>query len=440
MSLPFTNTHMHVFNSPCAPDRFLMIIPNNFLRSKPALVKKMIDSGLGRWVITKWFGLTKNKNGAEQKKLDKYLAFLDVGTDSTQQEVFETALHIGQQADPSVRIVGLTMNMDFMDSEPSQNMISYETQLEQVKSIKRYYPLNFFPFLGVDPRHKSGQSLVDWAKTYFESGVVTDATVFPYFCGIKFYPALGFFPFDPRLAPLFEYAQANDLPVMTHCTRSGSQYIGDFIEALIPLQPQMILPELPDNEVMAVRNSIWNRISRYYDLPTGKDTWIQNNNRGNNDLACDLFGHPENYIPLLKAYPNLKICLAHLGGSSEIYCSDPKELASLRSIWKRDGYNWFDKIRDMMIEFPNLYTDISYTVSDFSVKEVWDKVYDFLICKDKNGDTLSCRVLFGTDFFMTEQEKPESELYMVAASRMGPAMMNQIARINPQKFLRQPVL
>jgi uncharacterized protein len=435
MSVPFTNIHAHVFNSECAPDNFLRILPMNGVRRAPRLVKNIIDSKSGRTVIHGLFKIFSKRSSDKRSEVDKYVAFLDVGTESSQLEVFRRALQAGLLFDPNVRIVGLTMNMDHMDSRPSRKQISFETQLEEIKAIKRYYPTHFFPFLGIDPRHKGGNELVQWAKPYFESGVLHTPTsrVYPYFCGIKLYPALGFFPFDPRLEMLYQFAESEQLPIMTHCTRVGSQYIGDQIDSLIPKSPAMI--DVPGNPAVSeVKASIEKRISDYRQAE-----WIKNSKIGDNDLACDLFGHPENYVPLLEKFPNLKVCLAHMGGSNEILKSRTGNLSAIRNY---DPMSWFEHIERMMKKYPNLYTDISYTLSDFKGnKEVLMKTRAFLdtdvqpndVTKGKLGD----RVLFGTDFFMTEQEKREQELYANTQETLID-WWDKMGRTNPQKFLMQP--
>lgn len=438
MSLPFTNTHMHVFNSACAPDRFLMIVPIPFLRKHPKTIKNLIDTKAGRWIITRLHGLLPRDGKMSKQKLGRYLAFLEVGTDATQQMVFEKALQAAKQTDPSPRIVGLTLNMDFMDNEPSEHMISYETQLEQVKAIKRYYPTSFFPFLGIDPRYKAGAELVSWARPYFESGVVTDqGVVYPYFSGIKLYPALGFFPFDPRLEELYKYAEQNSIPVMTHCTRSGSQYIGNNIESLIPKYPAVIQPAQPVKQpYVNWQKEINERINRYYSGPAGKGSWIKNSDIGENDLACDLFGHPQNYVPLLEKFPKLRICLAHMGGSDEMQI--PPRGSQLELIQtKADGWNWFQKIKEMMQVYPNMYTDISYTLSDLDQPLRLQAIKDFLATGEDN-QSLAKRVLFGTDFFMTEQEREEDDLYKLAISNLN-EWLDAISKTNPQNYLLQPI-
>jgi len=432
--LPFTNIHTHVFTSSCVPDRFLMILPVGVVRRFPNKIKSVLDSKLGRWLIRWLADWGEEKKNNRRKEFDKYVAFVDVAVQSTQLEVFQRAFEAGKIYDHAVRIVGLTMNMDHMDSLPSQNQISFETQLEEVKDIKRYYPANFFPFLGIDPRHKSGVDLVSWARPYFETGVLHKDTgrVFPFFSGIKLYPALGFFPFDPRLEELYKYAEKNQLPVMTHCTRVGTQYIGTKIESLIPESPAMI-SIANNNNFAKARNSINARISKFYEKG-----WVKNSDRGENDRACDLFGHPENYVPLLVKFPNLKLCLAHMGGSNEILDAPNKgELAEIREV---DTPGWFERVTSMMKEYPNLYTDISYTLSDFedTTGVVFQRFTSFLVEQDRNGRPLSERVMFGTDFFMTEMEKREAELYFNTQRNLR-RWFDDFARINPQKFLMQPV-
>ncbi|MFM7854660.1 MAG: amidohydrolase family protein [Flammeovirgaceae bacterium] len=409
----------------------------NFIRKRAGLVKGIIDTKAGRGIIHGLYKIFSKKSGNNRSEVDKYVAFLDVGTNATQLEVFQTAFEAGKIFDPAVRIVGLTMNMDHMDSQPSKRQISFKTQLDQVIEIKRYYPTNFFPFLGIDPRQAGGNELVRWARPYFESGAVTkEGKVFPYFSGLKLYPALGFFPFDPRLEEIYRYAEENNLPVMTHCTRVGSQYIGDQIENLIPDSPAMMNPDNPASA--RAKQAIEQRIRDYKNKG-----WIKNSRIGDNDLACDLFGHPENYIPVLEKFPNLKICLAHMGGSNEVIKSMDSK-SKLDQIRQLDPLSWFEHIQLMMKKYPNLYTDISYTLSDFDSKDpqVLEATETFLEtpvdANDPSKGKLGERVLFGTDFFMTEQERREPELYAITKERLK-NWWDIIGRQNTQRFLMQPI-
>jgi predicted TIM-barrel fold metal-dependent hydrolase len=365
---------------------------------------------------------------AAQKKLARYLSFMQVGGKSSQREIFELALEIGKHHDPAIRLVALTLNMDHMDSIKDVRK-SFETQLEEIRDIKRYYPDHFFPFLGVDPYHKSGKDLKEWAQKNLEYGFLRGDKPYPYFYGIKIYPAHGFFPFDRKLEQLYGFAEMYDIPIMTHCTRSGSMYIGDNIQDRIMKNPSMILPAGNQRAVDAGKK-ILERIERFYQAGL-----VRNNSLGNNINACNLFSHPENYIPVLEKFPGLKLCLAHMGGTTE-FLPDEKVSENVKKLRKLEqSGKWLDVIRNMMHQYPNLYTDVSYTLSDFDKKDIVDLLIGFL-GDPNNPNALGHRVLFGTDYFMTEQEKKELDLYAILLNndRLNP-WADLLTRVNPARYM-----
>ncbi len=421
----FTNTHIHIFTDKCVSKNFLRVIPQKLVRKLAPQILKMIDTSFGRLTIKLLAKAGRNKNAKNRTMTDKTISFLNIALQATQEEVLEIEFETARQYDASARIVALTMNMDYMDDiKPA---MLFETQLLDVKNIKTHNPKTFLPFLGVDPRHKTGEDAVAWAKNFFEKGVQAGTDFLPYFSGIKLYPALGFFPFDPKLDELYDYAQKNAIPVLTHCTRVGNQYIGSNIESLIPKDINLLLPDTGNPNTDSRKKNIQSRITQYYEK-----NWIKNNKTGNNDYACDLFGHPENYIPLLEKFPDLKICLAHIGGSNEIYCNPvSKELTEVRSV---DPYTWYERILEMMKVYPNLYTDISYTLSSLDDEFVCKKIIDLFEATDLQHLKLYKRVLFGTDFFMTEQEMREVELYALAKEKLA-TYWYDLTVTNPVRFL-----
>ncbi len=434
MSHSLTNTHIHIFNSACVSKNFLRVLPFKSTKIIAPYLLKMLDTSAGRAIIKILARISKGKNSKNLKVLAKYTSFLEIALQATQTEVLNKEMETAKMFDPNVRVVALTMNMDLMDEVIPP--MDYLTQLEDVKNIKRYYPNSFFPFLGIDPRHVADFPAVNWAKNYFEKGILHEGNYYPYFSGLKLYPALGYFPFDKRLLEIYKYAEKNEIPVMTHCTRVGSMYIGRKIENLIPRDIESIAIPSINIETAEAYTQIEKRVGFYY-----ANDMIKNNKIGSNDLACDLFGHPENYIPILNMYPNLKICLAHMGGSSEIIEDQSSdELNKIREIEKLTLINgtsdilWFDKIRRMMMIYPNLYTDISYTLCDFDNTLILNKFLELLNDKDIYGNSLSNRVLFGTDFFMTEQEKTEQELFTLTKAKLS-NYWNDLTVVNPAKYL-----
>lgn len=417
MSKPITNAHIHVFDARCAPDRFFLVLPAWVVRRFAQSLKSLLMSRAGLALINNLSWLTSSIN--DKGKIARYIAFTKIGSERSQEDVFQLALKVGKQYDASIRLIGLTLNMDHMDSEPSNPLKykNYATQLEEVKNIKRNSPKHFFPFLCIDPRHKTGADLRDWVKDQLTDGFEHQGKLYRYFYGLKIYPALGFFPFDPALEEVYAYAEEYGIPIMTHCTRGGSQYIGKHIEQLIPKEPAVMALRTDNAEVAF--EQIKDRIKKY-----SEKGWIKNSPIGNNDKACDLFTHPQNYIPVLEKFPKLKICIAHMGGEGEFYETTElgkkgekdktkiygfDGLLAIRGV-KEDDKRWLEWIQEMMIKYPSLYTDISYTVSKLGEDRIMKRLALFA-ANDEAGQKLGHRILFGTDFFMTEQEKKEGDLY-----------------------------
>lgn len=437
----FTNTHIHVFNAACVPNNFLRVVPKKFLRRIAPQLFNLLSTSFGRLVIKSLAKMGAKKDATQRTMKDKYIAFLNVGLQNSQLDVYEMERKTTTMVDPEARMVVLTINMDYMDDVAPP--MRYNTQIEDIKNIRRYHPSSFFPFYGVDPRHLAGDRGLQILRNQMESGFVQKGKSYPYFFGLKLYPALGYFPFDKRLTEIYQYAEKNLLPIMTHCTRVGSQYIGSNIINLIPNDISLLYPPNKglnqqsteiDNKT---KESIQNRITKYYEKG-----WIANNKIGDNDYACDLFGHPENYIPLMLRFPKLKICLAHMGGSYEIDTShDDDSMKKIRSI---DPTSWFEHIGALMCEYENMYTDISYTLSSFAEAGdvVLKKTIELMKRKDKNGNELAYRILFGTDFFMTEQEMREEDLINITRSKLGHLSSSTgdnywelMTKINPTKYL-----
>lgn len=425
MSKPITNAHIHVFDVRCAPDRFFLVLPVGLVRLIARPLKSFLMSEVGSALInrlSKWTSTLHDKG-----KISRFIAFTKIGAERSQDDVFQMALKAGKQYDASIRLIGLTLNMDHMDSEQSSplNYKNYSTQLEEIKNIKRSSPEHFFPFLCIDPRHKSGADLRDWVREQLTDGFEQKGKLYRYFYGLKIYPALGFFPFDPSLEEVYAYAEEYGIPIMTHCTRGGSQYIGKYIQQLIPKEPAVMLSTSSATEAF---EEIKDRIKAYYN-----NGWIKNSSIGNNDKSCDLFTHPQNYIPVLEKFPKLKICIAHMGGEGEFYTKAKlarwwelkkgkvRGFGDLIEIRNVDKTPWVDRIEQMMKIYSSLFTDISYTVSYLGKKDkvILNRLAMFAELEDNDKQKLGQRILFGTDFFMTEQEKKEGDLYGLMVSSEG---------------------
>jgi predicted TIM-barrel fold metal-dependent hydrolase len=120
----------------------------------------------------------------------------------------------------------------------------------------------------------------------------------------------------------------------------------------------------------------------------------------------------------MKDFPKLKICVAHLGGDSDVhdYMRNPND---------RD--NWFVDIKRMAKEYPNFYTDISFTLYEKGfyplLKVLLEKPY------------MKQKILFGSDYYMVQTETNERTFSMDLRSFLGEDKFKQIAVVNPKKYL-----
>lgn len=201
------------------------------------------------------------------------------------------------------------------------------------------------------------------------------------FRGIKLYPRLGYAPDHPVLMEhVYPQAARRGIPVMTHCSRGGVQ------------------------------------------------------GRGLPDFFADRYTDPAAYIPVMKANPDLRICLAHFGGQRDWQAYVNPERPSPYA--DEFDHNWQVAIRRMIASgnWPGLWTDISYTL--FNFEEFIPFLRLLLLSEDAAGDKLRRRVLFGSDYYMTTQEKlSEKAVCFRLRNELGDEVFRQIAEVNPRVWL-----
>ncbi len=196
------------------------------------------------------------------------------------------------------------------------------------------------------------------------------------FRGLKLYPRLGYAPDHPRLMDeVYPLVAERNLPVMTHCSRGGVIGRG---------------------------------------IPTAQG---------------DAWSSPQAWAPVRDRFPALRVCLAHFGGMADwrAYVDD--------GIDPRDDQaraaNWQVAIRAMIEgdDWPNLWTDISYTLFHFDDFIPFLKIF-------LESEKLSRRVLFGSDFYMTRQESlSERAVCFRLRVALGEEMFRRIAVENPAVWL-----
>jgi predicted TIM-barrel fold metal-dependent hydrolase len=303
-------------------------------------------------------------------KLDRLAVFLTNGNVASQEEVF-SRLCMFYPSD--ARFAVHSIDFDYMGAGKAPK--PFTQQLSELALLKQKFPQKLYPFFCADPRRPD---LFELFRRYIEE---------ENFTGIKLYPSLGFFPFDERLYPLYEYAQKYNLPVTTHCSASGPVFGRN-----IPPPKERIHPKT--QEVM---------------------------NYSSKKQFGDHYTDPDNYLWLLKDFPQLKLCFAHFGGDAQCIkyykSNDPIEIQN----------NWFVKVLKMLRSFPHTYSDISYAGADMDLLALFSALL--------HDREVSHKVLFGSDYYMSNLERNERWFSMNVRMGLGEESYMKIAHDNAVKFL-----
>jgi predicted TIM-barrel fold metal-dependent hydrolase len=311
-----------------------------------------------------------------KKQLGRYARIIEISYAKDQAAVFEIVRSFYPQGS---RYIVLPMDMTKMNAGKVE--IGIDAQHSELAALRDANPKVVIPFAAVDPRH---DDIVEKTIALIEQQG---------FRGLKLYPPTGYHPFDRRLWPLYDYAEQRGVPVMTHCSRPASvQYRGE------PTQEMRTDPKTGE---------VWN--DNTFELLTR-------------------FTDPDAYRPLLEKHPKLRVCLAHFGGAGDwtSYLDRP-----WNSGMDDSKKSWLAKIADMIRsgDFPNLWTDISYTLFADDENVYLLKV---LLCDPR----ISGRVLFGSDFYVAENAELEERRRSVRLRALiGDELFKTIAQDNPARYL-----
>jgi len=313
-------------------------------------------------------GILHNANPFKKSdSLDKLLTFVKASRIGSEKELFED---VAKYYPSDTCFVALTMNMHHMGAGRCKR--TYYEGLKALDELRDVYP-RILPFYMADCRDENMNS-------FFDHFLLQKA-----WTGVKAYPPLGTFPQDERYNYVYEKCQELGIPIMAHCTYGSPVHFKGKKKELKKL------------------------LGSQYDKKLSKKD------------NCSKFTNPLNWAIVAKRYPDLKICLAHAGGSEQW-----KEWLSRPG----DKDNLLNEIIEIMREYPNIYTDISFTANkDFAV----DVLYTLLT--EPKFKFIHNRILFGSDWYMNLTETTEAEWSIGLKRKLGVKLFNKIARENPYKYL-----
>lgn len=385
--------------------------------------------------------------------------YLNIGRYAYYLHACDIYYKLKSQYAPGTGFVILPMDMEFMGAGNLKPEGDLAAQMSNLYDIKLKHP-EVFPFVAVDPRRESagGKLFFRWNsggnRVTLQDCFMREYLEEKEFSGIKIYPALGYYPFDERLLPLWKYAADKGIPIMTHCIAGTIYYRGKKEKAwnthpVFETEPGKPL-ELSEFKNIDFSLNFTHPLNYLCLL---EERLLRRVVAGAGEKVKDLFGYTNPETPLRRDLSELKICMAHYGGDdqwlkfldrdrdqfSNKVISDPEtgidfvklnesidlSLSRISSLWP--WLDWYSIISSMMIQYENVYADISYIDQN-------PAIYPLLKSTIAHPQ-LGKKVLFGTDFYVVRNHKSEKEITANVEAALSADAFEAIAKRNAVRYL-----
>jgi uncharacterized protein len=335
--------------------------PNKFIST-------IAKTKVGLWLIEN--GLDAINPFSDTDNFSRMSKFIRSSKETNWEKKFLAWRTEGQWSNRT-KIVVLTVNMSEMGC--GKPKVSFTQACADLEELRKKYPDIIIPFFHYDCRAKESYEL-------FQKYVVNGE-----WGGVKMYNSMGTFPQDIRYHRMYLDLIKCNKPIIAHCTYSNPiHFVGKEKNLKILLG----------------------------------DKYDKNATRKQN---CDKFTDPRNWFKVAEWHPELRIDLAHGGGSDQ---------------WRKWWVNPYDKdnlvnvIINGMAVHKNVYFDTAFTLNDEYLFPMFKRLYyneDYPFLKD--------RILFGTDWDMTVSAVSLKQYSDNFRYYIGEEAFNQIARENNHKFL-----
>jgi uncharacterized protein len=357
----FIDAHCHVFNYRDVPDKFIGIrVPQN----------QRLLSYLEKW-------LHRIKSSTDRDKYSNLAYFIHFLRSRTTSDIAGKLFEYY----PGRDLIICPLMMDMAQGIGGAIEDDFLIQIEKMKELRDAYPSKILPFIALDPNNPLMKE--NFLKVFSSDREYR-------FFGVKIYPSLGYLPSNPGLMEIFEICEEKKIPVTAHC--SGASVHTD-------------RKSIPD-----IRGTFKDTYGNWEKGPVSRTF------KRKSDYA-EFFNHPGNWIPVLEAFPKLKLNLAHFGGDDQW-----KDLISGKK------NTWVHQITELMRKYENLYSDFSYTFYNNEYTRA-------LISLMESDPLIYSRVLYGSDYYMVVTEGHFMYLWSRFAGELGPERIKKIAQENPMRFL-----
>jgi hypothetical protein len=408
---------------------------------------------------TKFFGILP---GPMTKEL--FRRYANIGRFAFRKTQSATLTNLCNQYPPDTQFVVLPMDMDYMDAGMPRG--GYLEQMDELAKIKEsgVRKDQLLPFIFTDPRRiennptffsyqigKEGEVVLAdcFIKKYLEKG----------FCGFKIYPALGYYPFDERLLPLWKFAADNQIPVMTHCIKGTIFYRGSKkkIWDNHPVFEQMMEAGKKEPLLLSQTKNVEFSVNFTHPLNylciLNKELLQGIVSKSTDSNLHKVFGYDAAAGTMKHDLSHFKICLGHFGGDDEWirYMENDRDKYSpmivnkpdhgvdffndtngnpapgqLELVWK--GADWYTIICSLMLQYKGVYGDLSYILHDIP------HIFPLLKLTMQN-QTLKTRVLYGTDFYVVRNHNSDKSLLAGTLDALTKTEFDLVARTNPEAYL-----
>jgi hypothetical protein len=332
-------------------------------------------------------------------------------------------------------IIAATMDVEFAylyehKEEDSEDTIKYlndddklkfqcwEKQVLDMETAAKRNPLRHYPLFYYNPCRymyavgTPSDRMIVGCKTWKEPfarivGCKDTANEFnKIWWGFCLNPALGFRPFDEfceYLPDFYKKCEDDEIPILARCVPRGiiahdvksykyfnlaerSEKCGERHKKILPMSPEAL-----GSSMYRGKQSV---VDDYY----------------LNDFYMN-YGHPRNWIPVLKYFPKLRLCLSGFGGNSEWRREDTKSWAATAKNGQsptepsKDQLRpseWIRCIIKLTRYYENVYADISgLNIDNPDIKNALLAMLKSIESDSGNFGHLKYKLIFGSNWYLT---------------------------------------
>jgi hypothetical protein len=284
---------------------------------------------------------------------------------------------------------------------------AWSKQIEDMEMATALNPLRIFPLFSYDPRRyrlpdaKSPgdkRACENWDKPFsYIVGCGGSGDCTKIWLGFYMNPALGFRPFDEyceHLPEFYKECEKNKVPILVRCVAAG--IIPGDVERYNNFDNGHREERKKNSEERHGKMSnagVPNPLCS--DMYCGKDRILEDSNL---DQYYRNYSHPRNWIPVLKYFPDLRLCFSGFGGNPAWQYMAEREWTTENEM---PGKDWISSIITLT-RYKNVYADISgLDINNPFVRIALVNVLNLVLNDDVDFKHLKYKLIFGSDWYLT---------------------------------------